>query len=80
MNNITILRDYMHSIKDDWNYITPMDFYNNYYLTNKDYLLIDLRKEKEYKRREKYFLVKYIRQKTFKKVRQSKTYNLNLIL
>jgi hypothetical protein len=57
-----------------------MDFYNNYYLINKDYLLIDLRKEKEYKRREKYFLVKYIRQKTFKKVRQSKTYNLNLIL
>ena len=69
-----------YSIKDDWNYITPMEFYNDYYLTNKDYLLIDLRKEKEYKRREKYFLVKYIRQKTFKKVRQSKTYNLNLIL
>ena len=40
MNNIAILRDYMHSIKDDWNYITPMEFYNNYYLTNKDYLLI----------------------------------------
>ena len=69
-----------YSIKDDWNYITPMDFYNNYYLTNKDYLLIDLRKEKEYKRRENYFLVKYIIQKTFKKVRQSKTYNFNLIL
>jgi hypothetical protein len=75
MNNIATLRDYIHSIKDDWNYITPMEFYNDYYLTNKDYLLIDLRKEKEYKRREK-----YIRQKTFKKVRQSKTYNLNLIL
>ena len=50
MNNIAILRDYMHSIKDDWNYITPMEFYNDYYLTNKDYLLIDLRKEKEYKK------------------------------
>ena len=50
MNNIEILRDYMHSIKDDWNYITPMEFYNDYYLTNKDYLLIDLRKEKEYKK------------------------------
>jgi hypothetical protein len=37
-----------------------MEFYNDYYLTNKDYLLIDLRKEKEYKknaykRREKIF-------------------------
>jgi rhodanese-related sulfurtransferase len=50
MNNIALLRDYMYSIKDDWNYITPMEFYNDYYLTNKDYLLIDLCKEKEYKK------------------------------
>jgi rhodanese-related sulfurtransferase len=42
------LRDYLHRIKDDWNYITPMDFYNKYYLTKKDYFLIDLRGEAEY--------------------------------
>ena len=44
------LREYLHSIKDDWNYITPMDFYNKYYLKNKDYFLIDLRSETEYKK------------------------------
>jgi len=43
------LRNYLYSIKDDWNYITAIDFYNNYYL-KKDYLLIDLRSEKEYKK------------------------------
>jgi len=37
------LREYLHRIKDDWNYITPMDFYNNHYLKKKDYFLIDLR-------------------------------------
>ena len=30
--NVDILRNYLHSTKDDWNYITPIDFYNNYYL------------------------------------------------
>ena len=44
------LREYLHSIKDDWNYITPMDFYNKYSLKNKDYFLIDLRSETEYKK------------------------------
>jgi len=48
--NVSALRDYLHSIKDDWNYITPIDFYNNYYLKKKDYFLIDLRTEKEYKK------------------------------
>ena len=42
------LREYLHRIKDDWNYITPMDFYNKYYLKKKDYFLIDLRSETEY--------------------------------
>ncbi len=46
--DIVRLRNYLHSTKDDWNYITPIDFYNNYYL-KKDYFLIDLRSEKEYK-------------------------------
>jgi len=42
------LREYLHRIKDDWNYITPMDFYNDYFLKKKDYFLIDLRSEAEY--------------------------------
>ena len=48
--NAEILRDYLHSIKDDWNYIIPIDFYNNFYCKKKDYFLIDLRSEKEYKK------------------------------
>ena len=47
--DIVTLRNYLYSTKDDWNYITPIDFYNNYYL-KKDYFLIDLRSEKEYKK------------------------------
>jgi len=48
--NIEILRHYLKSTKNDWNYITPLDFYNDYLLKNKDYFLIDLREEKEYKK------------------------------
>ena len=33
--DIKILRDYLHSTKEDWNYITPIDFYNKYYLKKK---------------------------------------------
>ena len=48
--NIVTIREYLHSIKDDWNYITTIDFYNKYYLKKKDYFLIDLRKKKEYEK------------------------------
>jgi rhodanese-related sulfurtransferase len=48
--NIVAIREYLHSIKNDWNYITPIDFYNKYYLKKKDYFLIDLRKKKEYEK------------------------------
>jgi len=48
--NIEILRNYLKSTKNDWNYITPIDFYNDYLLKSKDYFLIDLREEKEYKK------------------------------
>jgi len=34
MNNIT-LKNYLYNIKDDWNYITPIDFYYEYYLKKK---------------------------------------------
>jgi rhodanese-related sulfurtransferase len=50
MNILNTLRDYLHNIKDDWNYITAIDFYNNFYLKKKDYHLIDLRSKKEYKK------------------------------
>ena len=46
--NQDILRKYLRRTKDDWNYITPIDFYNKYYVLHKDYYLIDLRSKKEY--------------------------------
>jgi rhodanese-related sulfurtransferase len=49
-NQIETLRQYIKTTKDDWNYITPIDFYNDYYLKKKDYYLIDLRDETEYKK------------------------------
>ena len=48
--SIDSLRQFLKKTKDDWNYITPIDFYNEYYLKNKDYFLIDLRDEKAYKK------------------------------
>lgn len=45
------LRQYIHKTKKDWNYITPLQFYENYYLDKKkqdSYILIDLRKKKEF--------------------------------
>ncbi len=46
---VKTLRNYLKKTKDDWNYITPVDFHNNYYLKNADYFLIDLRTPEEYK-------------------------------
>ncbi len=34
-DKINILRKYLKKTKNDWNYITPVDFYNNYYKKNK---------------------------------------------
>jgi rhodanese-related sulfurtransferase len=46
------LQDYIRQTKDNWNYITPLDFYKNYFLNKnkkkKDYVLIDLRKKSEF--------------------------------
>jgi len=50
MNNLDHFRQYLGQMKEDWNYILPMDFYHEYYLQKKDYLLIDLRDEKSYKK------------------------------
>jgi len=49
-NNVILpqLKNYIDKTKNDWNYITPNDFYNNYYMNRlKDgtYLLLDIRKK-----------------------------------
>jgi len=47
--DISQLRSYLKNTKHDWNYITPLDFYNTYYHKKKDYVLIDLRDAASYK-------------------------------
>ena len=76
--NVDNLRDYLHRTKDDWNYITPIDFYNNYYLKKKDYFLIDLRSEKEYKKMhikgsKNIFWLNILDEKNLKKLPKNKT-------
>jgi rhodanese-related sulfurtransferase len=46
----TFLRDFLVSTKDDWNYITPLDFYENFFMKKKDYFLVDLRDEDSFKK------------------------------
>lgn len=54
--NVETLRHYLRITKDDWNYITPIDFYKNYFVKREDredrdvYYLIDLRSNAEYKK------------------------------
>jgi rhodanese-related sulfurtransferase len=43
------LRDYLKSTEDDWNYITPLDFYKDYFSKRKPYFLVDLRRPHEFK-------------------------------
>jgi rhodanese-related sulfurtransferase len=45
-------RNYLKQTKSDWNYITPHDFYHDYYKLDKldEIFLIDLRKHSEYKK------------------------------
>ena len=33
----SVLRNYLHKIKNDWNYITPIDFYKKYYVNPSNY-------------------------------------------
>jgi rhodanese-related sulfurtransferase len=53
---LPLLCDYVASTKSDWNYITPLDFYEKYYErlenheNNRDFILVDLRKQEEYKK------------------------------
>jgi rhodanese-related sulfurtransferase len=44
-----ILRKYIDNTKNDWNYITPIDFYENYFKHNTtDYFLLDLRRKVDF--------------------------------
>ena len=43
------LRDFLVSTQDDWNYITPLDFFKRCYM-KKSYYLIDLRDADSYKK------------------------------
>lgn len=43
------LKNFLNNTQNDWNYITPMDIYDNYWSKNRtDYVLVDLRKKEEY--------------------------------
>jgi len=49
MTHVEVLRKYLKSTDKDWNYITAPDFYNEYVLKKRDYLLVDLRDAKSFK-------------------------------
>jgi rhodanese-related sulfurtransferase len=43
------LREYIENTETDWNYITPVDFYNDYFSKkSNNYAVIDLRKREDY--------------------------------
>lgn len=47
------LRQYIKNTKQDWNYMTPLEFYEQYYLDktkHNQFVLIDLRKKKEFEK------------------------------
>lgn len=43
-----VLKKFLRDTKTDWNYITPTDFYDKFYLPKKKYFLLDLRAPKEF--------------------------------
>jgi rhodanese-related sulfurtransferase len=43
---INIFNNFLDDTKDDWNYITPTDFYSKYY--NKKPFIVDLRQKKDF--------------------------------
>ena len=46
--DLSLLQSFLKNTKKDWNYITPYQFYHQYYKKNKKYTLLDLRKKKDY--------------------------------
>ena len=76
--NIKDLRQYLRDTNDSWNYITPLDFYNNYYLKKKDYFLLDIRTTDEYKNMhikgsKNIFWLNILDEKNLKKLQKNKT-------
>lgn len=42
------LRNFVKNTETDWNYITPVEFYNEYYSKKKDFFLVDLRRKNDF--------------------------------
>jgi len=75
--NVKDLRQFLNDTKDNWNYITPLDFYNNYYLKKKDYFLLDIRTPSEYKKMhikgaKNIFWLDILEEKNLKKIPKNK--------
>lgn len=73
-------RTYLTNTKTDWNYITPHDFYHQYYLTNKmsEIYLLDLRKPDEFRKMHikgahNIFWLELLNEKNLKKLPKDKT-------
>ena len=51
MSLLPSIREYIARTKDDWNYITPQDFYHQYHTKKEqkgNYVLIDIRREEDF--------------------------------
>ncbi len=78
---LDLLRTYIDQTKDDWNYITPYQFYHNYYSKPnemKKIYLLDLRKPSEYKLfhikgSKNIFWLNLLKDKNIKKLPKDKT-------
>lgn len=78
---LDLLRTYINQTKDDWNYITPYQFYHNYYSKPnemKKIYLLDLRKPDEYKLfhikgSKNIFWLELLKDKNLKKLPKDKT-------
>jgi rhodanese-related sulfurtransferase len=46
---LSTLRQYVNNTQNDWNYITPIQFYESYFKPNLDnYFLLDLRRKEDF--------------------------------
>lgn len=78
MDLLPYLKDYIKHTKNDWNYITPSEFYKKFFQKKKDYYLIDLRKKSEFKKfhikgAKNIFWLDLLKEKNLKKLPKDKT-------
>jgi rhodanese-related sulfurtransferase len=71
------LRKFVKSTKNDWNYITPVEYYNKYH-EKKDHMLIDLRDKESYdkfhiKNAKNIFWLDLLNDENLKKLPKNKT-------